>query len=60
MEFFGILLATFLIVLWLGILLAWLISFGTTLDSADAWPSGSVLRVQEHQATAPLGNQTAA
>jgi hypothetical protein len=60
MEVFGIAIATFLIVLWLGILLGWLISFGTSLDSADAWPGGSVLGAEEHRVTAPIGNQTAA
>jgi hypothetical protein len=52
METLGIGLATLIIVLWLTILLVWLVSFGTTLHSGDAWPDSSVLGVSEEATTA--------
>lgn len=59
METLGIGLATLIIVLWLTILLVWLVSFGTTLQSGDAWPDSSVLGISEEPAAASAGRTPA-
>jgi hypothetical protein len=60
MEILGIGLATLIIVLWLVTLLLWLVSFGTTLENADAWPDSSIFALSRDPATGSAGSQTAA